>query len=71
MANPAMNTESTMETIGVVTPNFANVKRSQTTWYTRLQNPDTRKNAKNQIQIAFELREVSRCGIGYEDFTTS
>src|SRR5215472_14847782 len=41
-----MNTESTIETIGVVTPNFAMLSRSQITSYTRPQNPETKKNAK-------------------------
>lgn len=45
-ANPAMKTESTMDTIGVVTPNLAIASRNQITSYTRLQKPEIRKNAK-------------------------
>ena len=43
-----MKTDNTIETIGVVTPNRAIASRSQTTSYTRLQNPEIRKNRKNQ-----------------------
>jgi hypothetical protein len=46
--NPAMNTESTMDTMGVVTPNFAMLSRNPTTWWSRLQIPDRRKNPKYQ-----------------------
>ena len=41
-----MKTESTIDTMGVVTPNFAMLRRSQITSYTRLQKPETKKNAK-------------------------
>lgn len=43
-----MNTERTMETIGVLTPNLAMLSRSHTTSYTRPQNPEMRKKAENQ-----------------------
>ncbi|OLD66366.1 MAG: hypothetical protein AUI47_00035 [Acidobacteria bacterium 13_1_40CM_2_68_5] len=47
-ARPAMNTERTVETRGVTTPNCAMAIRNQTTSYTRLQKPEMRKNPKNQ-----------------------
>jgi hypothetical protein len=43
-----MNIESTMETNAVVTPNLAMASRSQTTSYTKLQNPETTKKRKYQ-----------------------
>ena len=47
MPKPAMKTERTMETMGVVTPNLAILSRSQTTSYTRLQKPEMKKKRKN------------------------
>src|SRR5712692_2434679 len=41
-----MNADRTMETMGVVTPNAAIARRSQTTSYTRLQKPEVRKKPK-------------------------
>jgi hypothetical protein len=43
--SPAIKTEITIDTMGVVTPNFAIASRSQTTSYTRLQNPEMKKKA--------------------------
>ncbi len=43
-----MNIDSTMETIAVVMPKLAMASRSQTTSYTKLQNPETTKKRKYQ-----------------------
>src|SRR6266404_1983054 len=52
--SPAMNMERTTETRAVVTPNWAMARRSQTSSYRIPQNPETRKNRKNQnTQTAF------------------
>src|SRR5579871_2942958 len=57
-----MNTESTIDTSAVVTPNCAMDNRSQTISYRRLQNPETKKNPKNQrIDFACVMRSPE-CG---------
>jgi hypothetical protein len=43
-----MNTESTIEVSAVVTPNCAIDNRNQISSHRTLQNPDNRKNQKNQ-----------------------
>src|ERR1051325_11959881 len=43
-----MNTDRTMATIAAVTPKAAMASRSQTTWQTRAQKPETVKKRKNQ-----------------------
>src|ERR1700722_1867038 len=44
-----MKTESTIETIAVVTPNCAIARRSQTSSYNTLQKPEKRKKKKYQF----------------------
>src|SRR5215469_9617709 len=46
--SPAMNVDRTIEVSAVVTPNCATARRSQTSSYRRLQNPETKKKTKNQ-----------------------
>jgi len=41
-----MKTEITTESTGVMIPNEANAMRVHTSWYTRLQKPET-KNSRN------------------------
>jgi hypothetical protein len=43
-----MNTDRTMATMAAVTPKRAMARRSQTTWHSNAQNPETTKKAKNQ-----------------------
>src|ERR1700693_2076775 len=47
---PAMNTERTIDTMAVVTPNCAMEMRSHTNSYKTLQNPETKKKRKYQIK---------------------
>ena len=44
-----MKTESTIETMAVVTPNCAMASRSQTSSYKTLQKPEMRKKKKYQF----------------------
>src|SRR6185437_3990546 len=46
--NPPMNAERTIETMGVVTPNCAIARRSQTSSYNIPQKPEIRKKEKYQ-----------------------
>jgi hypothetical protein len=52
-----MNVESTIETSALVTPNSAIDKRSQTSSYKMLQNPETKKNTKNHAMKQFLRRD--------------
>ena len=45
---PPMKTESTIETIAVVTPNCAIDRRSHTSSYSTLQKPEMKKKMKNK-----------------------
>src|SRR6266478_7739126 len=70
-ANPAIKTESTIETIGVVTPNLAIASRSHMVSYTRLQKPDTRKNTKyHALFIGALLRIVPEKVLRFMDRVT-
>src|SRR5689334_12076772 len=42
---PAMNTDTTMLSTGVITPKLANARRNHTTWYTRPAKPEQAKAA--------------------------
>ncbi len=44
-----MNTERMIETMAVVTPNCAIARRSHTSSYRTLQNPEKKKKMKNQF----------------------
>jgi hypothetical protein len=46
-----MKAASTIETMAVVTPNCDIARRSQIISYSKLQNPETKKNAKYQIGL--------------------
>src|SRR5262245_13511596 len=54
-----MKTESTIATSGLVTPKLAIASRSHTTWKTRLQKPETKEKAKNQLRLMASLRVAS------------
>ena len=46
---PDINMDKTAETTGVVTPNCAIARRSQTSSYKMLQKPERRKKTKYQV----------------------
>src|SRR6185503_8012788 len=50
-ARPSMNTEITTETTAVMMPNEANARRTQTTWSTRPQNPERKKNSNSRRRV--------------------
>jgi hypothetical protein len=50
-----MNIEITMEASAVVTPKLAMASRSQTTSYTKPQNPEITKKAKNHHNLGAEI----------------
>ncbi len=77
-----MNMESTIETRALVTPNSAIDKRSQTSSYRMLQNPEIKKKTKNQAMKPFlrcerllqflveRIQSVSCYTVGTEFVTT-
>src|SRR5438552_19036629 len=67
---PAMNMDTTIETKAVVTPKLAIESRSQTSSYTRLQQPETTKNTKDHGM--FGETSCARCVavVGGEPSTT-
>jgi hypothetical protein len=56
-----MNTERTIDTMAVVTPNCAIDRRSQTNSYKTLQNPEIKKKTKYQLtQRPFGIEAAGR-----------
>ena len=58
-----MNTDSTIDTMAVVTPNCAMASRSQTSSYNTLQKPEMRKKMKYQ----FTQDSLSSAGLQFDD----